>query len=433
MSIHDTVQDAVPDMAGGGMTSLLSGVSRRAFLRFGGLGVLTLKAKEQVAAQQAQAEASGKGRRSCIFLMLTGGPGHLDTFDPKPLAPVEYRGPLQAIQTAVPGVLVSEALPKLAARLDRVAILRSLWHDAASIHETGLQLIQTGRLSRNGVVHPSIGSVVARLLGSRDHLPPYVVLPRLLGETGVNAWQGQRSGHLGGEFDPFDLSLLSIRDPLELWSSTSWTGLAAWLSDELRAALKYQDESDSIRQAYGDSQFGRSCLLARRLVERGSRFVTVNMFESLADQVTWDCHANGKWAPATVTDYRDHPALGPTFDQVYNALLDDLDQRGLLNDTLVVAVGEFGRTPKLNERGGRDHWPGVWSGLMAGGGVRGGQVIGASDSRGTAPADRPIDPAEFVATILQSLGLDLATKLELPSGSEIALADRQPIGGIITG
>jgi hypothetical protein len=413
------------------MTSLLSGVSRRAFLRFGGLGVLSLKAKEQVAAQQAKVEATGKARRSCIFLMLTGGPGHLDTFDPKPLAPVEYRGPLQAIQTAVPGVLVSEALPKLAARLDRVAILRSLWHDAASIHETGLQLIQTGRLSRNGTTHPAMGSIVARLLGSRNHLPPYVVLPRLLGQTGVNTWQGQRAGHLGAEFDPFDLSMLAIRDPLEFWSSTSWSNISAWLSDELRSALKYHDEPEATRQAYGDSQFGRSCLLARRLIEQGSRFVTVNMFESLADQVTWDCHANGKWAPATVADYRDHPALGPTFDHVYGALLDDLDQRGLLNDTLVVAVGEFGRTPKLNDRGGRDHWPGVWSGLLAGGGIPGGQTIGSSDSRGTTPVDRPTTPAEFVATILQSLGLDLATKLETPGGNDLPLADRQPIGGLV--
>lgn len=432
MSPPEIIQDAAPDMPSG-MTSLLSGVSRRAFLRFGGLGVLSLKAKEQVAAQQAKVEATGKGRRSCIFLLLTGGPGHLDTLDPKPLAPVEYRGPLQAIQTAVPGVLVSEALPKLASRLDRVAILRSLWHDAASIHETGLQLIQTGRLSRNGTTHPSMGSIVARLLGSRNHLPPYVVLPRLLGQTGVNAWQGQRAGHLGAEFDPFDLSMLAIRDPLEFWSSTSWSSISAWLSDELRTALKYHDEPEAVRQAYGDSQFGRSCLLARRLVERGSRFVTVNMFESLADQVTWDCHANGKWAPATVADYRDHPALGPTIDQVFNALLDDLDQRGLLNDTLVVAVGEFGRTPKLNDRGGRDHWPGVWSGLLAGGGIPGGQTIGSSDSRGTTPADRPTTPAEFVATILQSLGLDLATKLETPGAPDLALADRQPIGGLVTG
>jgi uncharacterized protein (DUF1501 family) len=188
---------------------------------------------------------------------------------------------------------------------------------------------------------------------------------------------------------------------------------------------KWLRDPDGERRAYGESDFARSCLAARRLVEQGVRFVTINMFDSLADRVTWDCHANGTWAPATLGDYRN--SLCPDLDRSLSALLDDLQQRGLLEETLVVVSGEFGRTPRVNERGGRDHWTGVWSTLIAGGGVKGGLVVGSSDARGAHPAERPVSPAELSATILQSLGVDLNTQLTLPQGGEIALADAAPI------
>jgi uncharacterized protein (DUF1501 family) len=159
------------------------------------------------------------------------------------------------------------------------------------------------------------------------------------------------------------------------------------------------------------------------------RFVTVNMFDTLAGRITWDCHANDSWAPATLSDYRN--SLCPDFDRGLSALLDDLAERGLLEETLVVAAGEFGRTPRINERGGRDHWPGVWSVLLAGGGIAGGQVLGASDARGMFPADRPVSPAELSATILHTLGIDLATRLALPQGAEITLADAEPIKELV--
>ncbi len=402
------------------------GVSRRDFLRVGGLSVLGLSSAERCAEQRALAEARGKGQRRCIFLLLSGGPSHFETFDPKPNAPAEIRGPFRAISTATPSLHFSETLPLLAQRTQHLAVLRSLWHDATPIHETGQQLIQTGRLLRGNFTPPSLGSMVSWLLGRRGNLPPYAVLPAPLGNFGVKMWQGQRAGDLGDDCNPWDAPLAE---------SASLAALAAApFGDELRQALNWRLESESTRRQYGDFEFGRGCLLARRLVERGVRFVTVNMYDCLAERITWDCHAHHPAAPATLHDYRNR--ICPEFDQAFSALLDDLQQRGLLRETLVVAVGEFGRTPRLNEHGGRDHWSGVWSGVLAGGGISGGQCLGASDAHGTAPADRPIEPAELAATILHSLGVDPATPLTLPNTAEPVspappLVEREPIAELI--
>jgi hypothetical protein len=400
------------------------GVSRRDFLRLGGLGVLGLS----VAEQRARAEASGKGLRRCIFVLMTGGPSHFETFDPKPLAPGEFRGPFKSIATATPGLSLCETLPLLAQRSEKFALVRGLSHDATPIHETGQQLIQTGRLVRKNLVPPSLGSIVSRLLGPRNELPPYAVLPRSLGDTGVAIWQGQRAGDLGAEFDPW---YLNGAEPGVRNADSGIPAEAEPSYDPLRlaAAANSMLESEKCRRIYGESEFGSACLSARRLVEQGVRFVTVNMFDSLAGRVTWDCHANESCAPATLADYRN--TLCPDFDRTMSTLLDDLEQRGLLHETLVVAAGEFGRTPRINERGGRDHWSGAWSVLLAGGGVCGGQVLGASDAHGTFPAERPVGPAELAATILHVLGIDLATRLALPQGAEIAIADAEPIEELV--
>jgi hypothetical protein len=400
------------------------GVSRRDFLRLGGLSVLGLS----VAEQRARAEASGKGLRRCIFVLMTGGPSHFETFDPKPGAPGEIRGPFKPIATATPGLHLCETLPHLAQRSDKFALVRSLFHEASPIHETGQQLIQTGRLVRKNLVPPSLGSIVSRLLGSRNDLPAYAVLPRSLGDTGVAIWQGQRAGDLGAEFDPWEVN------NSEFGIRSSEYGIPSDIIpayDPLRmaAAANWMSESEQCRHRYGDSEFARACLSARRLVEQGVRFVTVNMFDSLAGRVTWDCHANESWAPATLADYRN--SLCPDFDRSLSTLLDDLEQRGLLHETLVVVAGEFGRTPRINEQGGRDHWSSVWSVLLAGGGIAGGQVLGASDARGSVPADRPVAPAELAATILHVLGIDLSTRLALPQGAEIAIADAEPIRELV--
>lgn len=428
-----TALGTAPHRATGGaeLPDNVGNVSRRDFLRMGGLSVLGLS----VAEQRARAEASGKGLRRCIFILMTGGPSHIETFDPKPGAPAEIRGPFKPIATATPGVQFCETLPLLAQRSEKFTLLRSLSHDATPIHETGQQLLQAGRLAYGNVLPPSLGSIVSRLLGSRNDLPAYAVLPRPLGDTGVAIWQGQRAGDLGAEFEPWnvmgdDFGFRNADFGLTTEAGASADQLVA-VGDPLRmaTAANWMSEPDQIRRSYGDSEFGRSCLSARRLVEQGVRFVTVNMFDSLVGRVTWDCHANSNWAPATLLDYRN--SLCPDFDRVTSTLLDDLEQRGLLEETLVVAAGEFGRSPRINAQGGRDHWPGVWSALLAGGGIAGGQVLGASDAHGMYPSERPVSPAELAATILHTQGVDLSTRLALPQGKEIALADADPIGEIV--
>lgn len=371
-------------------------VSRRDFLRVGGISVMALSVAERAALAARQTSPQW---RSCIFLMMTGGPSQLDTFDPKPDAPAEIRGPVRTIRTAVPGVLLAESLPKLAQRSNDFALLRSLGHDAAPIHETGQQLLQTGRLARNGLRPPSFGSVVSKELGSRGSAPAYCVLPRLLGATGVATWQGQGAGSLGAEFEP-----LTIAGPSE-----AAVTIGSPVPKDAAPAIVFPEEPANVRDSYGETRFGRLCLQARQLVEAGVRCVTVNLFDTLSGELTWDSHGRAPWAPSTVYDYRDK--LCPQFDRAASALLDDLKSRGLLDDTLVIATGEFGRTPRLNEDAGRDHWPTVWSALMAGGGIQGGQVIGGSDAQGAYALDRPIHPAELTATIYRSLGVTVPTEV----------------------
>lgn len=398
------------------------GVSRRDFLRFGGLGVLAMPRE----AQRAKAEASGKGARRCIFILLTGGPSQLDTFDPKPHAPGEIRGPYRPIATSIAGVQIAETLPRLAERASKFALIRSLTSDAAPLHETGQQLLQTGRLVRDGQVPPSLGSMVAYLLGGRNNLPAYAVLPRPLDNTGASIWQGQGAGDLGVVYAP--------------WTVTPGLGIEVPGLRELRTGdaqedqvdsslfarlLNLQSEPESLRRSYGETEFGRALHSARRLVEGGVRFVAVNMYDALGAKPTWDCHANPAWAPATVGDYRH--TVCPAFDRGLSALLDDLQNRGLLDETLVIASGEFGRSPRLNERGGREHWTGVWSALLAGAGISGGQIVGASDSRGAIPAERPVSPAELAATVLNCLGVDLTVKLPMAHGGELSLTDAEPV------
>ncbi len=212
---------------------------------------------------------------------------------------------------------------------------------------------------------------------------------------------GQGAGHLGAEHEPF----LLHADP------NSWTSPRDLTGDAFRAfsgrnkqAFDITTEKEQLRDRYGRNTFGQSCLLVRRLVERGVGFVTVNMFDTVFNELSWDCHADGGSLGVTLDDYRDR--ICPMFDIAYSALLEDLHQRGLLGNTLVLATGEFGRTPHLNPRGGRDHWPGVWSILFAGGGVRGGQVIGSSDTSGAEPADRPVTPEEVAATVFTALDIN---------------------------
>jgi uncharacterized protein (DUF1501 family) len=414
---------------GRGLAETCSGVTRRDFLKVGGLGALG------VSLADLGAQAVGGDDRAVILLLLVGGPSQLETWDPKPEAPAEVRGPFRWISTAVPGVSISEHLPKLARRMDRLTVVRSLHHDAAPIHETGHQLIQTGRLCRLGQEHPHAGAVAGRLLGSRNDLPPFVVVPGPIGNTGVAVPHGQSAGALGPAFDPFHLASdpaaphFDARAALdraqrfldaapELPAATA-TAADRLLSRKARRAFDLASERDETRDAYGRNTFGQSCLLARRLVEAGVRLVTVNMFETVFNRVTWDCH--GARPFSTLDDYASE--LLPTLDAAFSALINDLEGRGLLETTLVLATGEFGRTPRINAAGGRDHWPQVWSAAMAGGGTCGGQVIGASDAHAASPAERPVTPPDLLATIYHSLGIDSAQSVRLADGTTTPLVD----------
>ncbi|MEO1996721.1 MAG: DUF1501 domain-containing protein [Planctomycetaceae bacterium] len=362
-------------------------------------------------ADQVARSAEWAGRRNCLFILMNGGPSQLETWDPKPDAPAEIRGPLRSISTAVPGIQFCETMPRLAERANRFAVLRSLYHDAAPIHETGLQLIQTGRLAEGQVRHPHCGSVMGRFLGSRNGADPHVLLPAAVGHTGVHAYTGQQSTYLGHEFSPIDFS-------------TTGTDQALSGARQQSGASTSMLPARALRE-YGDTRFGRRLLRARMLIEQGVRTVTVNLFEQLNQQRTWDCHGHSPGAPATLFDYRD--SLCPAFDRALSALLDDLHQSNLLQDTLVVAVGEFGRTPHVNNSVGRDHWPGVWSALIAGAGVCPGAVVGSSDRHAAAPLDRPTNAAELVATIYYAMGLDPRSTLLSSGGTDAPLADAAEI------
>ncbi|HZW32083.1 MAG TPA: DUF1501 domain-containing protein [Isosphaeraceae bacterium] len=432
---------------GRGQSQSCAGVTRRDFLRVGGLGLggwgLSLSGLN------ARETGRGNRERSAILLLLVGGPSQLETFDPKPGAPAEIRGPFDSIATRCPGVRISEHLPRLAARLDRVAIVRSVHHDAAPIHETGYQLLQTGRLCRAGEEWPHLGSWVAKLQGIPRDLPPFLVLPGPISSTGVNIPHGQSAGWLGSAFDPFHLAadpaaadfdpqgvldrarafLDAAVEPHESSRESVLTRFPTSEADRIfsragRNAFDLGQEREAVRDAYGRTTFGQSCLLARRLVEAGVRLVTVNMFETVFNQVTWDCHGVSPFS--TLDDYaRD---LLPTFDRAFAALLEDLERSGRLESTLVLAAGEFGRTPRINAAGGRDHWPGVWSVLLAGGGIQGGQVVGSSDAHAAAPADRPVTLPDLVASIDHSLGIDASQYVTRPDGQSHALVeDGKPI------
>lgn len=390
------------------------GLTRRDFLRVGALGA--------GAVSLSLADLQGGAPRkdiNCILLFLVGGPSQLDTWDPKPDAPESIRGPFRPIATKVPGIRIAEHFPRMAQCAHRYALVRSVHHEEAPIHETGHQMMQTGHLFRGGREYPHYGAVLSHQRGPRvAGMPPFVVLPAPLGNTGVSVSHGQGAGALGSRHEPFVLHT----DPTGLWHDRAALfavdtahraydagmghspALQALFTAQAKKAFDLSGENVDLRLRYGSNTFGQSCLLARRLIEHGVRLATVNMFDTVFDSITWDCHADGGALPTTLDDYRN--ILCPMFDRAYSALLDDLEGRGLLETTLVVAMGEFGRTPLLNPRGGRDHWPGVWSILFAGGGVRGGQVVGSSDRIGSEPRDRPVTPAEVAATIYHVLGID---------------------------
>lgn len=349
-------------------------VSRRDFLAVGSLSVVGFPAAERAARLRAQL---GRGPKTVVLVLMNGGASALETFDPKPGAPKEVRGPYRAIETAVSGVFVSETLPRLAERAKKYSLVRSVHHTAAPIHETGLQLLQGGALgNRKGPV-----SAFGSRLDSSDSViddatvPAYVVTPARLHLDPPQAFAADGPGAAGA-------GPAVIRDGI----------VEAVDSPRTVYAERFEKQPYEIQDAYGHSSFGRRLWNARQLVEYGASWVTVNLFESLNGHATWDAHGSGS-APGTIQDYG--RTLCPQFDRAMAGFLDDLEATGLWNDVLVICTGEMGRTPRINRTAGRDHWTRCWSALVAGGAVPGGQVIGQSDSRAAEVADRPVPLQEL--------------------------------------
>lgn len=396
------------------------------------------------------APVGGGPAKSVIFLWLWGGPSHLETFDPKPDAPVEYRGPFESIATSVPGTRIGELLPRLATRADRYAIIRSMNHEsndhgvAGTIALTGsiAGAVNLGGQASDGAVLPSTGAIAGRLLGrTPGGLPPYVILGNQL-HQGLKRVVGEGGGTLGSAWDPFRIDYepgvglklpalelpegvaperigarWDLRRRLEAAESLADSPAARVMSEQYElaqalmssreslSALDVSRESLATRESYGRHRFGQCCLIARRLVEAGQPFVQVNWSTHVegpedAGDGGWDMHDRYF---AIMQDRH-----GWMLDQALSALLNDLSDRGLLESTLVVAVGEFGRTPRINEKAGRDHWNPCYSALIAGAGVRGGAVVGASDPKAEHPIATPVRPADLGATVLSQLGIGSA-------------------------
>jgi hypothetical protein len=365
--------------------------TRRDFLRTAAAGAAGFALADVATAGVRPPLAAGTAK-SCIFINMVGGPAHLDTFDPKPDAPSDVRGPFRPIQTKVPGIHLSELFPKLAKLTDKFSLIRSMHHDAPPVHECGFQLLNTGRLFGDGPEWPNVGAVAAYLLGPRTPgARAWVSLP-LYGtvETGINVGHG-----------------LS----------------ASWLADQLWEP---------------PGACSPSCIppgpvyvaSAGYAIYRGYRCVTINTYPTVFDAPSWDCHADGGSLRTNLNDIRD--TVAPRFDDVFAYLLTDLENLGLLESTLVVATGEFGRTPKLNSNGGRDHWAGCWTTLVAGGGVKGGQVIGRSDRTGSEPADRPVSPQELVASIFHALGIPHDATIPGPDGAPVAVYPGAPVAELFS-
>jgi hypothetical protein len=438
------------------------GFSRRDFLHAGSLAMLGLTLPGWSALKAAN--AAGHRDVNCIMLFLVGGPSQIDTWDPKPQAPAEIRGPFRPIATSVPSMQISEIFPKMAKHGEKFSLIRSVYHTATAVHDTGHQMMQTGRLFTGGIEHPHAGCVLSYLKGQRGEVPAHVLVPRPIGRTGGNLPHGQTAGYLGKQYDPFILNadpsdpkfkvpdllppdyISTIRADRRQKMRDAVDGaflafeknpqakqldenfnLAYRLmsSPQAREAFALEKEPAAMRDRYGRTRFGQSCLMARRLIERGVRFVTVNMFETVFDEITWDIHGSKPF-----TDITEMAKLvAPNFDQAFSTLLEDLKDRGLLENTIVTAMGEFGRTPKINPAGGRDHHPGVWTIILGGGPIKGGQVIGESDELGYIPKTRPVTPAEVAATLYQGLGLDIHRELPGPQNRPLPLVDYavQPI------
>ncbi|MBM3728375.1 MAG: DUF1501 domain-containing protein [Acidobacteria bacterium] len=409
------------------------GASRRQVLRVGSLGLFGLNLPGLL---RAEDENRSKGKeakqRSCILLWLSGGISQLDSFDPKPDAPIEIRGEFKTIPTTTPGIHFVEHLPKLSRMTKQFSLIRSMTHNQGT-HGLADQLVTSGYAptpSGVGVRYPSHGSVVSWVTGYRDGVPPYVYVGDISGPDGFRKRDALNAGVLGAQYNPLEIgdkandagfrvrdvtppkgvdaermgSRLAMLEKLDRWQRSGEARLPVLkevdsyyekafslvTSPRVKKAFQLEEESAKLRDAYGRTMFGQSCLLARRLVEAGVRYVTVGM-------PGWDTHTD---------NFRDMKnKLLPVLDMAYSALLQDTHDRGLVDSTLIVCMGEFGRTPKINAEAGRDHWPATQVFALGGGGVKTGVVVGATNERSEYPTERPVSVQDFSATVYRSLGI----------------------------
>ena len=440
-------------------TKRCDGISRRDFLRIGGLAALGLGLGDFFHLQRAFAGNNTLTAKAkfCILIWLDGGPSHLETFDPKPDAPQEVRGPLKTIPTNVTGVRISECLERTAGIMDKIAIIRSMTSPLGE-HSLGTQYLMTGYKPTPALEYPTFGATLTYIRSQNGKessgnaaastaLPPNIAVPNFTREVSGNGYlpSATRPFSVSGDskrqdfkvrdldfYEGIDLHRVSRRrqfvNALNEFSTAKDAG-ATTVSDpeleraynlitspEAKAAFTLSEEPQEVRQRYGTggvNEIGQSCLLARRLVERGVPFVTVN-------HTGWDTHQDiFTLKERYPTDRNAHL---PSLDRALTALIQDLSERSILDETLVVVMGEFGRTPKINSQGGRDHWPNVFSVVLAGGGVQGGQIIGSSDALGEFPKEHPVTPSDLSATIYTLLGIAPSFELHTSDGRPVRVA-----------
>ncbi|PQO39539.1 DUF1501 domain-containing protein [Bremerella cremea] len=460
-------------------TTLCDRITRREWLRVGGLGAFGLSAGSLRSASAAQPAATGelaasfgKAKR-CIVLFMLGGPPQHETWDPKPQAPTEIRGDFGTIATATPGYHVGELMPQTAKLTEQIAVLRAMATDDNAHSSSGYWMLTGRPHSPKGQENalpgapnnwPSLPAVVRHLKGDHTSLPGAIRLPEEIWNTGRIVWPGQDAGWLGDHADPWlvtcdpnkaDFHVPDIGLPVEIsperfsrrnalrnfmnehvpsiantpvkrWASWQHKAVELLGSTGAQSAFALDQENAAIRDRYGRNRFGQSVLLARRLIEQGVSLVQVNWTRWKDDEnvaPAWDTHAKNA--------ERLKNALMPPMDQAYSALLEDLSERGMLEDTLVVWMGEFGRSPKINASGGRDHWGHCFSVALAGGGVRGGVVHGQSDRQGGYPLDGRVEPQDLSATVYHCLGIDPETTIRDPFGRPLTITTGQPIRAVL--
>jgi uncharacterized protein (DUF1501 family) len=427
-------------------------LSRREWVKLTAAGVVGAGVSgwfDLLAGRAAEQTARGARHKACILLWMDGGPSHLDTFDPKPDASAQVRGEFRAIATSVPGIQVCEQFPRLAGLMQHAAILRGMSTEEADHGRARVYMHSGYKPGVGGVTYPTLGAIVSAELGHEDApLPNFVVTGTPLNKyefVGEPGYRGPRHQPLAlpdpakglpdlkpivaeddfrarvGVLEQLEQGFnRTYRSPATEAHRTTLGRAVQLMRSGQGKAFDLAQESEQARAAYGENPFGRGCLLARRLVEAGVSFVEVYL-------ASWDGHFKREADQAK--------SLMPLLDAGMAALLRDLQERGLLESTLVVWMGEFGRTPRINRDGGRDHYARAWTTLLAGGGVRGGQVIGKTDREGATVEDRPVSVRDFMASVCHVLGIDPARKLETPDGRPVQIVDKggSPIRELVDG